>query len=291
MLIDELRDRERFTKAENEVVSYILEYPKKVTGLTIEQLATVTFSSNSSIVRVCKKVGTKGFSEFKIRLAREMSAFATESGRVEADIPIRPGESREEIANSIMNLQYQTLMDVYNMLDMNMIFRAANLIARSDIVYLYGRGESLLALTNFSADLRRIGKLSKCDTFTGFSRVYHYESSSRLKSCAVILSQFANNRELIQNFRDLMEEKIPVIIIHGNPKNVLLKQAACSICFRNEETNEKFGSFASRVVKQYILDVLYSTIFSLDYEKNVELVHRYAGKVEERNRFVNNPED
>ena len=88
-----------------------------------------------------------------------------------------------------------------------------------------------------------------------------------------------------------MEEKIPVIIIHGNPKNVLLKQAACSICFRNEETNEKFGSFASRVVKQYILDVLYSTIFSLDYEKNVELVHRYAGKVEERNRFVNNPED
>ena len=140
MLIDELRDRERFTKAENEVVSYILEHPKKVTGLTIEQLATVTFSSNSSIVRVCKKVGTKGFSEFKIRLAREMSAFATESGRVEADIPIRPGESREEIANSIMNLQYQTLMDVYNMLDMNMIFRAANLIARSDIVYLYGRG-------------------------------------------------------------------------------------------------------------------------------------------------------
>ena len=67
------------------------------------------------------------------------------------------------------------------------------------------------------------------------------------------------------------------IIIHGNPKNVLLKQAACSICFRNEETNSKFGSFASRVVKQYILDVLYSTIFSLDYEKNVELVHRYAG--------------
>ena len=94
--------------------------------------------------------------------------------------------------------------------------------------------------------------------------MYHYENSSRLKSCAVILSQFANNRELIQNFRDLMEEKIPVII-HGNPKNVLLKQ--------------------------YILDVLYSTIFSLDYEKNVELVHRYARKVEERNRFVNNPED
>ena len=108
----------------------------------------------------------------------------------------------------------------------------------------------------------------------------------------MILSQFANNRELIQNFRDLMEEKIPRHHhSRGTPKNVLLKQAACSICFRNEETNSKFGSFASRVVKQYILDVLYSTIFSLDYEKNVELVHRYAGKVEERNRFVNNPED
>lgn len=61
MLIEELNDRKRFTKAEQEVVSYILDNPQKVTKLTIEQLATVTFSSNSSIVRVCKKWGQKDF--------------------------------------------------------------------------------------------------------------------------------------------------------------------------------------------------------------------------------------
>ena len=92
MLIEELNDRKRFTKAEQEVVSYILDNPQKVTKLTIEQLATVTFSSNSSIVRVCKKVGTKGFSDFKIQLAREMSSFVTDGVRVEADIPIEPGD-------------------------------------------------------------------------------------------------------------------------------------------------------------------------------------------------------
>ena len=42
------------------MVSYILEHPKKVTGLTIEQLATVTFSSNSSIVRVLQEGGDQG---------------------------------------------------------------------------------------------------------------------------------------------------------------------------------------------------------------------------------------
>lgn len=286
MLIDQLNERKRFTKAENEVVSYILSHPQKVTKLTIEQLATVTFSSNSSIVRICKKVGTRGFSDFKIQLAKELSSFAMGGGRVEADIPISPGETREEIAGRILNLQHQTLMEVYSMLDLEALGRAAALVDQSDMVYLYGRGESLLALNYFAADLRRIGKISKSEPLDGFNRIFHYENQRNLTQCAVLLSQFANNRMLIQNFRDLKAQNIPIIMIHGNPENILLKQAAVSICFHNGETNSKFGSFSSRVVKQYILDVLYAMIFSLHYEKNVEHVHRYAETVDQWNRYV-----
>ena len=286
MLIEELNDRKRFTKAEQEVVSYILDNPQKVTKLTIEQLATVTFSSNSSIVRVCKKVGTKGFSDFKIQLAREMSSFVTDGVRVEADIPIEPGDHGEAIAKRIATLQYQALAEAYNGIDMEEIGRAAEMIDKSDIVYMYGKGESLLALSSFAADLRRIGKLSKCETFAGFERVYQYYGRTKLRSCAEVLSQFADSRVLMPHLRALREENIPIIMIHGNQKSILVKNAACSICFNNSETNSKFGSFASRIVKQYILDVLYSAVFSLHYEENVKLVHQYADKVLDRKRFV-----
>ena len=179
MLIDQLNERKRFTKTENEVVSYILSHPQKVTKLTIEQLATVTFSSNSSIVRICKKVGTRGFSDFKIQLAKELSSFAMGGGRVEADIPISPGETREEIAGRILNLQHQTLMEVYSMLDLEALGRAAALVDQSDMVDLYGRGESLMALNYFAADLRRIGKISKTEPLDGFNRIFHYENQKK----------------------------------------------------------------------------------------------------------------
>lgn len=201
----------------------------------------------------------------------------------------KPGENVQQAvyqASHHMFVANQTLMEVYSMLDLEALGRAAALVDQSDMVYLYGRGESLMALNYFAADLRRIGKISKTEPLDGFNRIFHYENQKKLTQCAVLLSQFANNRMLIQNFRDLKEQNIPIIMIHGNPENILLKQAAVSICFHNGETNSKFGSFSSRVVKQYILDVLYAMIFSLHYEKNVESVHRYAETVEKYNRYV-----
>lgn len=42
--------------------------------MTIKELAQVTFSSNASIIRLCRKLGYKGFRDFKIDFMRYMES-------------------------------------------------------------------------------------------------------------------------------------------------------------------------------------------------------------------------
>ena len=64
-LIDNLSNEILFTKSEIEVINFIKENPNLVLNMTIGELANQTFSSNTTIIRICKKLGFNGFRDFE----------------------------------------------------------------------------------------------------------------------------------------------------------------------------------------------------------------------------------
>ena len=277
MLVDEIK-KIKLTNTEKAIADYIVRNPKEVTGLTIEQLAEKTFTSKTTITRVCKKLRLKGFPELKMHIAEELDAFSIEDKYIQRDIPISFGEGSREVAKNIMNLQHQALMRTYHNLDLDAVYRAAQVIDQSDLVLLYGRGESLLALKNLQSDLNRIGKRSVCEMMHGFEFVYQFKE--RTKCCAVVVSQYLSSRYVNNTLLSLYEKNIPVILIHGTTKKPIIRKAAASISFDNSESYTKAGSFTSRLQKMYILNVLYSVLFSLHYDENVKAVRQYGKNVE-----------
>jgi DNA-binding MurR/RpiR family transcriptional regulator len=59
------------TNQERNIVEYILQNPKTVFKITANELAKLTYSSSSTIVRLCKKLGTQGFPDFQLQFALE----------------------------------------------------------------------------------------------------------------------------------------------------------------------------------------------------------------------------
>lgn len=66
MLIHKLKKQEDFSSSEKEVANYILEHPKEIINMSIREIAKKTYSSPTTILRLCRKVGMKGFQEFRI---------------------------------------------------------------------------------------------------------------------------------------------------------------------------------------------------------------------------------
>src|ERR1700691_6652600 len=58
--------------AEQRVADFILKHPDELIYLTVTELAERTNTSESTVVRLCQKIGYKGYQEFKIVLARDL---------------------------------------------------------------------------------------------------------------------------------------------------------------------------------------------------------------------------
>ena len=68
-----------FSKAEKKVADFIMENPSKILPLYITELAQMSGTSEASIVRFSKKLGFKGFQQFKIAIAKEPEAHPVSS--------------------------------------------------------------------------------------------------------------------------------------------------------------------------------------------------------------------
>ncbi|ALC80368.1 MULTISPECIES: MurR/RpiR family transcriptional regulator [Bacillus] len=65
-------NQKKLTLSENEIANFVIENPDFVTKNTITALAEKVGVSETSINRFCKKIGFKGFNDFKIALVQDV---------------------------------------------------------------------------------------------------------------------------------------------------------------------------------------------------------------------------
>lgn len=63
-LYEELRKKDSFSSVEKDVADYIVENGESILDMPIQQLAANTFTSTTTIIRLCKKLGFKGLKAF-----------------------------------------------------------------------------------------------------------------------------------------------------------------------------------------------------------------------------------
>lgn len=286
ILMNKLKETEIFTYSELQIVEFILENPKLVTEVTIEKLADMTFSSPSSVVRLCKKLGMKGYADFKIKLASEVNSFSITGDRIRVDIPVGRNDSKEDIAKSFLNLHYQALLDTYNTLDLDGLQKIADAIYNADAINLRGVGESLLIAEDFHIKLRRLGMTIFSDAVIGHN---NYENRKIKKQVALIVSHYADRYELRSQINEFHEFNIKVILLCANKNSPLLKMADYVILLDNEEDrSEKLGSFASRTAMAYVLDCIYAMLFLKDYQRNIKGLYDGALRIKRRMTYIQN---
>lgn len=59
----------RLSELEIMIYNFVIEHPKEIAGMSIQELAHQTHVSTTTILRFCRSLGFTGYSEFKLRLA------------------------------------------------------------------------------------------------------------------------------------------------------------------------------------------------------------------------------
>src|SRR5438045_4793472 len=128
-----------FTGALQRVAEQVLTDPAGAARATIVELAERSGTSPATVTRFCRALGFDGYADLRLGIASETGRAARQAGwSVDIGREIQPDDSLERVLHQIMAADGRALRDTSGLLDLRAVARAADAIAASSRVDIYG---------------------------------------------------------------------------------------------------------------------------------------------------------
>lgn len=101
MIIDKIKALDHLTIQEKYLVDYILDNPDDILQKNINELAQLSYTSTATVSRLCKKLGFKGYKDFKYQYAAEYSHLL----ELKSDLEIEPFSSDSSIKDALNKIE------------------------------------------------------------------------------------------------------------------------------------------------------------------------------------------
>ena len=93
MILD-ISQENKYTETEKEVIDYLMNHLDLLDELSISDLAKKTYTSNATIIRLCRKAGYSGYKALKVDLIKEREANKYIVENVDYTTPFQFNETR-----------------------------------------------------------------------------------------------------------------------------------------------------------------------------------------------------
>ena len=267
-ILQQLRAMKDFSPSEKHLTRYILEHPEAVLYARAEDTARQAGVSMAVVYRLCRKLSLTGFMELKTRLAEALPLLEGEK-RVQPDYPFEPHKEFTEIADRLLTDFEQTLLDQRSLLDGEQLKQAVFALEKAKQIDVYASAGNLYFVSNFQFQLKEIGR--RCQVEADAYSLNLMAASSGSDHAALVITFQGRGLQNGHLARILAETKTPVVLLCAASYEPPFENIAARLDWTEIEHHfRKISSFSTRVSLLYVLDVLYSGLFSLDYENNLD---------------------
>ena len=245
-IITQLEFELNFTN--REIAHYLLSHGEDVLKLTVSQLSQKTYTSPATIVRLCQKLGLEGYNDFKIKYSAELENKTAQMNNIDVNFPFDEKDSYKTIAHKMAVLYNEVIKDTIKYLNYDELNKVVHLLNKSSCIDLYGSGNSLLSAMSFQHKMTRINKNVNLRTLTG------------------------ETFEMIRVAKILKQRSPPIIVLTSLGDNQISHYGDYILHIESrEKIFNKIAPFASSISTDFLFNLIYSYIFSLDYKHNTEM--------------------
>ena len=260
-----------FTK-EKELADIVLEDPNKIMHFTINELAAETGVSVATIVRFCKQIGYKGYSEFKLEIAKSSYSL---SEREE-------NNSREDHKDMCLSQElYDGTLEWLNAyakeIDYESIQKIAGDIYDSNLVLVYGQNETGHLAHLFVEKLKATGKASIYATDRiSMKKLSLIDSANAIN---IFVSNTGSTNVTVESAIEAKRKGNKVVVLTKSDKSRLAKLADDFIALPFYKRHLLEFSFQSQIGFILILDLIASEVLQLQKEKEGEEIQKYRDEL------------
>mgnify|MGYP000939646602 FL=1 len=275
-----LKENKDLSKNERVLADYILKHPEDVLKMSSKDLGKVCFVSTATVYRLCDKLGLSGFSDLKIKITSSLDDYRKRNEDFNFDFPVNQFQTHYEIIQKIKEDYEQTLNLTANLFSLDQLRLIASAMEKAQIIDVYTSAGNINFALNFQFQMQEIGIQVNVPIDEYQQRLT--AASSNENHLAIIIT--FGGRGILSDIlpRILHKVKTPIVLISSYDYTFKDLDPDYQLYISPYENHyKKISSFSTRLSILYILDVLYTCYFKLDYQENIEKKLAYYNNIVE----------
>lgn len=259
---------DKLSNYEQIIAKYILQHPQQVLSMNAKELSMKCAVSQATVYRLCDKLGISGFSELKIKISAYMDDYLKNNQEFDFDFPIKQFQTHYEIIGKIKEDYQKTInitADMFNLDELRLVITEMKKAKQVDI---YTSAGNIYFALNFKFQMQEIGVNVNVPIDEYQQRLL--AASGDNNHFAIIIS--FQGRGILSNIlpKILKEKQTKMLLISAYGYNFKNFDPDYHLFINNHENHyKKISSFSTRLSILFILDVLYTCYFKMNYDENV----------------------
>ncbi|HEV7927138.1 MAG TPA: MurR/RpiR family transcriptional regulator [Verrucomicrobiae bacterium] len=236
---------------ERVIAQYLLDDPERILSSSIAELRRGSGASVGSIIGFCRSLGAKGFADFKITLARELSQVGLSASQ-------RAGQKNASIFENVFEFQSQSLKETLQLNtseDLEKVSRALELARR---IEFFSIGMSYPVAYTACAKLKLIGlrASAECDSHMQMINA----TQLRKGDVAFGISCSGSTTETVRCLEIARQGKATTLCVTNCMKSPITAQADMVLYATPSEIKYFQAPLASRITQLALVDALFVSI-------------------------------
>ena len=231
-----------YTKAELKLYEYIKDHLETVMYNSLTELSEICTVGEATILRFCRKIGYKGYQDFKLAVAQEHSLILSKP------------DGEDTFVNRIRNNMQKVIDDTHATMNPESIEAAIKWMDECEDIIIYGVGHSGITALDFQSRLMRVGKNVQVVSDPHFQVMR--SCSANEKTLIIAISLTGSTMDIVDAVRIAKGKNAKIIAITSYVRSPLTRFADTVLLTSGKENPLDGGSMVGKVSQLFVIDLL-----------------------------------
>jgi len=261
-VFEKLRSSKDLTENDRAIIAYILDNPDLAAHATTRDLAQSSLTSPSAVTRLARKLGYKSFNDLKLAIATDLRR--AKPGTTE----MSPNERALSASAKVAELEATVIAETRRTLDLTAVQRAADVLNAAAEIDVCARDTNVI-LASYAAHLFSLAG-SLTSVRESIDPIIRYTALVPRGHASMLISRGGHDTTLQEAARNLRARGVPTILVTTALDSPLADLCDTVIGCHYGDL-ETFGEVVFHTSVRYVLDTLFTMLFSEDFEDNRRL--------------------
>ncbi|TMV50211.1 MurR/RpiR family transcriptional regulator [Paenibacillus mesophilus] len=260
------------TKSEQKVADVVMKEPEAAVFYTITDLSEKAGVGETSVIRFCRKLGFKGYQEFKLSVAQNLS---TPSQNIHGDI--QDEDELSVVVKKISAMNRQNIENTTTLLDEENLRKAISIIREAKKLYFFGVGSSGITAIDGKYRFMRLGYDCSAENDAHIIAM----NAALLKKGDVVIgvSTSGSTKDLVDALEIAKRKGARILCLTSHARSPVTQFADVVLLTASKESPLQGGSFSSKMSQIHALDVLSTAVALGQKERTYEALEMTAKAV------------